>query len=782
MLDLSNNITERDLERRHDIVNHSPYADGFDNSGGSDEGMLDDMGFDMSDLFDDGTSGGGSGSNSFDSLGFGGFSGFGGTPNMSGGQSLVGGQSNLFGGPNMGNNPFMNNGQQQMQNQPKQKDFIDVLMETGADTAKDVGHILMDMLKSIKERSVDDIGYLSRNLILTGASLLGASLLLGITGIIADIDFIKFSGFSLQLMLCGGFTASFGMVGIGTSAFVLAGKGDSDAGSFSDIPDVVSNDNFTDSYEDNLGDELDELFGMDFDLESESTDNIFGNVSESDQEPEPEDDVFSSEPEDLNIDWDAAIKEVQENKYINRENLFSTFVPMFPPCTPKFALSKELDSGSKDFAALEIKCLKALALILNCTMEEVDTNLVSATENFFSYTLLLKRISKVKNYEAFAEELEIQLRSDSNDLSVNVTVYPEGDNYKIIITKGVEAIVSFGDVFKQQDVRDFFLDQKIKLPMITGIDELGNVILEDARNFDTMMITGKPRSGKSWYVLSILACLILFNSPEMVQMLIVDPKKSSLFKTLALMPHVFGLHDDKKILSILSDIIEVEAPRRKKILADHKCDDIWALHKKGVTLPILYIVIDEYLTVHGNLDSDQQKEFDTKIKIIISQLPSQGIRLIFIPHRATSVVSKTNRTMLQFTAAVRADTEEVNETLGIKGWKRSLTKPGDIALKSASMQVAKYVRGAALTMDDENNTKFIETAAKAFYKMGVDLPDMSMLRIACNRDEEAIQSELGGSSTRIQYNSDSEHSSNGSIDYKGVLETLDNDDIDFDSL
>jgi len=38
---------------------------------------------------------------------------------------------------------------------------------------------------------------------------------------------------------------------------------------------------------------------------------------------------------------------------------------------------------------------------------------------------------------------------------------------------------------------------------------------------------------------------------------------------------------------------------------------------------------------------------------------------MFIPHRATGLVDKTNRAMLQFVAAVRNDRAEIEEGLGI---------------------------------------------------------------------------------------------------------------------
>jgi hypothetical protein len=217
------------------------------------------------------------------------------------------------------------------------------------------------------------------------------------------------------------------------------------------------------------------------------------------------------------------------------------------------------------------------------------------------------------------------------------------------------------------------------------------------------------------------------------------------------MPHVFGLHNDSRILNIFDDIIEIEAPRRKKLLDANRCDDIWALRKKGIQLPLLYIVIDEFMSVIGNIEKEQKEEFNGKLKVIISQFPSLGIRLIFVPHRATGTVDKTQRTMLQFTAAVRADKADVEDTLGITKWNRALTQPGDLAIKTSSMQEAVYARGAALTRDDGDNTLFIETAAKAFYKMGVDIPDMSNMRFAYNRDEEYIKKELGGEGNRVQY-------------------------------
>lgn len=787
---LDNKISEEDRQRVSDIRNHPQYEAGFDDDfGGSSMGNDDFGGFGLSDdlnsLFDDGDSFGGGSSfgsdstfgsgSSFGDNSFGGGSSFG--DNSFGGGSSFGSDSTFgggsFGGSSFGNsspfggNPFGGStfgspfGPQNgtgVDQQVAKEDTLDKAIDAGVKATKNIGLLLLELLKSFKLRNVDDIGYLSRNMIIVGAVMLPVSLVIAIIGSIVGVKFISFSGLSTQLILCGGLSLTSGVLGIGITALVLSKVGEPEPGGVEAVEDIPSGeDNFTEEFESNIGSEFDDLFGDDFD-------SLFNETSSNDDIHE-DDKINEDEDEDVrlpmnvglsNLSLNDALENIEENQHLSRAKLFETFSILFPTCTPNFADKTEIDKSSKDFSTLETICLKALSNLANVQLEELNSHLETAYESFFSYELRLKRINKVKKTDDLAREVEAYMRDSSSDDDVNATVDIEGDFYKIVVTKGESAIVTFGDVLKQKYCSDFFLDTKNKLPMITGIDELGHVILDDAKNFDTMLIAGKPRSGKSWYVLSILASLMLFNSPEDVQFCIIDPKESNLFKTMALMPHVCGLHNDRRILQILDDIIEVEAPRRKKLLADNRCDDIWALRKKGIQLPVLYVVIDEYITIINNLEADDKKEFDAKIQTLISQLPSQGIRLIFVPHRATGIVNKTNRTMIQFTACVRADTADVVDTLGIQKWQRALTQPGDIAVKNSLMKSAAYVRGAALTTDDGDNTIFIETAAKIFYKMGVDIPDMRNMRVATNRDEEYIKNELGaGTGNRVQFDADS---------------------------
>lgn len=767
-MDLSNRVSSEDMQRVNDMHNHPTYEPGFEGGGDDMFGDFGDSGDsmgaqqdDLNSLFGDSSDGFGDSSGGFGSGGFGDSSGgFGSGTGGFGSESADGfGNSNGFGGSTGGfgsntngfgpSSPF---GQQQ-----QKPDTMDKLFDAGADAAKNLGEILVELFKSIKLRNADDIGYLSRNAVIGGAVMCGASLALLLIGKIASFSILSASGLMGQTLLCGGLMLGSGTLGLGTAALVLAKTGDRERGGIDNIPDIpAGDDNYTEEFETNIGDELDDMFDMDLDAMLDAEDEKESDSGFGDDTWNDDDETFMPGSDVATEEYDPSVylDNVQENSVINRQSLFNLFKPMFPKETPNFRDGHEIDKDSEDFNTLETICLKALANLANCQLEEVGSYLESAKDNFSSYELLLKRVNKVKKTDELAREIETYMRESPDDDAVTASVALTGDFYKIVVSKGMNAIITFGDIFQDQKCCDFFLNEKNKLPMVTGVDELGNVILEDAKNFDTMLIAGKPRSGKSWYVLSIIISLMLFNSPEDVQFCIIDPKESNLFKTIALLPHVCGLHNDEHILEILNDIIEVEAPRRKKLLSDNRCDDIWALRQKGIKLPILYVVIDEYITVVNNLDADEKKDFNLKMQTLISQLPSQGIRLLFVPHRATGIVDKTNRTMLQFTAAVRADAADVVDTLGIKKWDRALTRPGDIALKSSTMKNAAFVRGAALTTNDGANSMFIEQAAKAFYKMGVEMPDMSNMRIAVNRDEDYVRSQLQGTGKTLQYNAD----------------------------
>ena len=754
-INMGSNISQDDINRAKGMRNPSAF-DAGDNISDSDSGfdsMFDDNSFsDFDDIF------GSSNNSGSDPFGASSNGNNGGQVNGNGFDSLDSAFNNGTGIPT-GFQPTYNNGNNGAgQIQAAKPDRFDKALDAYASGMSNLGEVIVELVKSIKNRTADDFGAYSSNLIKTGMIGLVIFIALCAVSALTSVKFLSIKAFGGMMILSCSLCAGTGMICLGTAAMRIAGATRDSEPDIKNLPDAGSDkpDDATDDYEDSLGDIMDDLFNDDPDFNEPLDDpnedpfNLGGNAFE------PEDEPVEFKPntghESGSLDKIKKVDSIRENKLLSRKVLVEELVEFLPLENPNFAETHEIDPNDQVFGVIETYCLKAMANMLKCEMEEVDSSVVELIETFYSYEVKLKRVKSIKNMTELASEIEIYARKDPRDTGVSVSIDIVGDYFKAVITKGERELVTMGDCFQLKEVKDFFMNEKVKLPMICGINELGNVLTYDAKLFDTMLIAGKPRSGKSWYVLSIILSLALFNTPEDVQFIIVDPKEANLFNQISLLPHVAGLHNDSQVLQIMDDIISNEAPRRKKLLADNRVDDIWGLRDKGIKVPILYLVIDEYITVRMNL-GEQSKILDAKLQVMISQLPSLGIRVIFVPHRSIGIVDKTNRTMIQFTACVKSDIDEVNDTLGIKGWKRPLINPGDIALKTSATPDPMYVRGAALTKSDADNATLIETFAKAFYKMGVDLPDMSTLQIAANRDESLIREKLEADN-RVQYNAE----------------------------
>lgn len=760
-MNLADRVSNKDMQAIQDKRNPPEYEEGFepDNGDGGWDNVFDNTGDEFGGFsFDDPADGfeDNNGSNEGDV-----FSSF--SSNSFGDDSFGNNGMNMSGSLALGNNQ-----QNQQGNVPQTKpDLMDKAMDASTEALAKSYSIFKSLITSVSSRTADELGtYFNK--------IITVSIITGIIGIIVIIASalagkpkLGIDGLGLSLTIGAGLGCGTGFIGMGSAAMRIITHGEYVSESIDDIANdsgEQESESDAEEYDTNFDDLFSDLFGdgdgeedepgecEEENKESNSNEGgLFDNLLDSDSE---EEDVKEVDYEHVTDNVESDVRGIIDRKY-----LFNLFKDYFVKNTPGFSMRKEISPEDEMFNVVETLVIKALASVKKCDITDIKEVMERLVETYFCYEIKFERAKGVKNTDEISKEIEVYFREDSNDEGVVATVAIEGDYYKIVVTKGVNAIVTFGDCFELDEVCEYFLNTKKKLPFIGGIDDFGNPVLLDAKIYTTMLLAGKPRSGKSWYVDSILLALMTFNTPEDVQFLIIDPKESSLFYTIANMPHVCGIHNHKNIIPIFKDIIEKEGGLRKKILKDNKCDDIWELRDtKGIKLPVLYIVVDEFMTVMNSFESGEDKEFKKLMNVIITQLPSQGICLLFVPHRAQGVVDKTSRTNMAFTAAVRATSEVVNETLDIKGWTRSLVQPGDTALKVSDRPKAMFVKGAALTTSDAENKKLINAIAKTFYKMGIDIPDMSTIGRGYNRDEASIRRELMEdgvvSSSRVQYDLD----------------------------
>ena len=96
-----------------------------------------------------------------------------------------------------------------------QQSEVDKMVDASIDAAKSLGHIIIELFKSIKLRTIDDYGYLGSVLITTGAAISAASTVVGLIGGLNGLKFLSFQGLPLQLVLSGALTLGTGLTSMG---------------------------------------------------------------------------------------------------------------------------------------------------------------------------------------------------------------------------------------------------------------------------------------------------------------------------------------------------------------------------------------------------------------------------------------------------------------------------------------------------------------------------------------------------------------------------------------
>lgn len=743
---LDTRVSDADIEKIRNKRNNGGYAEGFTEEV-TDDSWADLLMKDTEDTFNIG-----------DTTGF--YTDENDSTANGGANQGVNNGAQMFGGaiPSvMNGGQFPNTGVQPIQGQVEQKeDFLDRLVMAIVSGTEATCHILVESIKSSRNRTADDWGYYCTNLIKVGGIFAIAGILVAIWAAIGGIEVLSIRrGLSFSLIVNGGFMLGLAVIGISLSALYIQKNTDKCMESLDTLDEIQpTNMESNSDYEKDVDDMFADYYGDDDEDEYWNT----GYEEPDYYEPEQNEqsyslsDVLSSmtqneepeEPEPNEIDTEALVEDVPDDYkgILNRKILFDTFKSFLPRKTQDFNYGEEITKGTDKFEQLETAMLKAISYAAKEPLDAIidQTELSSAYETYFTYELRVLRLRKLTRLEDIEREVLAYFKEPDDD-SVSCKCDIVGDFYKVVINKGARAMVTLGDVIELPEVEKFICNEGKKLPFVAGISIDGKPMLADAKDIESMLIVGLQRSGKSWYVLQILMTLMVFNNPEKIQFIIVDPKESTIFKSIANMPHIAGLHPGDRVMKVLNDVINIEAPRRKKLLADNNCEDIWELHKRGIELPILYIVIDEFLSLAN--DKSISKELTSMLMVIQTQFPSLGIRFMLVSHRAQGVVDKTIRSNMGFIAAIRAKNEVVCETLGVTKWKIPLASPGDMALyrKGADKDI-EFARSPVFTPTDKENRDLIKAIATAYYKMGFDMPDMSTVGSGFNRNEEKVMESL----------------------------------------
>jgi S-DNA-T family DNA segregation ATPase FtsK/SpoIIIE len=292
----------------------------------------------------------------------------------------------------------------------------------------------------------------------------------------------------------------------------------------------------------------------------------------------------------------------------------------------------------------------------------------------------------------------------------------------IEVPNKVKATVRLRNILQSEE----FQRRRSNLILALGEDVSGNYIFGDLEKMPHLMIAGSTGSGKSVCINSILLSLLYQNSPEDLQMILVDPKRVelSLYNDI---PHLKSgvIVENGKVIGALRWAIG-EMEKRYRLLQDTGSRDIASFNQKVAEgekrtyndpetnekveedlqkLPFIIIVIDELadlMQAHG-------KEVEGAIIRIAQMARAVGIHLVVSTQRPsveviTGLIKANITTRIAFQVATQIDSRTI---LDISGAEKLLGN-GDMLYLSANTSKPRRLQGILVSEEEVKKvTRFI---------------------------------------------------------------------------
>ena len=182
-----------------------------------------------------------------------------------------------------------------------------------------------------------------------------------------------------------------------------------------------------------------------------------------------------------------------------------------------------------------------------------------------------------------------------------------------------------------------------KKPLAVGFgkDLSGNVIYSEFNKFPHILVAGTTGSGKSIFIHSIISTLIMRASPDLLRIVLVDPKMVEMSKYKD-MPHLLCpiITEPDKTKVMLTKLVD-EMNHRYEIFSENgmvsEIDQYneWAEENGKELMPYIVVVLDEYADL-----IDRCKDIGLPVVSIAQKARAAGIHLLISTQRpSTNVIT-----------------------------------------------------------------------------------------------------------------------------------------------
>ncbi len=361
--------------------------------------------------------------------------------------------------------------------------------------------------------------------------------------------------------------------------------------------------------------------------------------------------------------------------------------------------------------------IKANANIIKRTLEnfgiDVEMGEISIGPTVTQYTLRPAEGVKLARITALHNDLSLALAAHPIRIEAPIPgkslVGIEVPNRSIALV-GLKALLS----------HKIFQEAHQPLLFALGRDVSGNPVFADLAKMPHLLISGATGSGKSVSIHTILTSFLYRNSPEVLRLILVDPKRVelSLYNDVA---HLLTpvITDSKMTIQALIWATR-EMDRRYDLLSEHKARDLESFNVLAAEsreelehLPYIVIVVDEL----ADLMAAYPREMEGSIIRIAQMARAVGIHLVVATQRPsveviTGLIKANITSRIAFQVASQIDSRTILDTAGAE----KLLGNGDMLFLAGDTAKPRRIQGAFISEPEVKRVvEFIRDGGEPLY-------------------------------------------------------------------
>jgi S-DNA-T family DNA segregation ATPase FtsK/SpoIIIE len=334
---------------------------------------------------------------------------------------------------------------------------------------------------------------------------------------------------------------------------------------------------------------------------------------------------------------------------------------------------------------------------------------------------------KISKVAGLSDDLALALRAPSIRI---VAPIPGKSVIGIEIPNNKREMVCLKEILSTQ----IYKNSNYKLTIALGKDITGIPFVTDLSKMPHLLVAGATGTGKSISLNAMINSLLFKASPDMVRLLMIDPKRIelSVYKDI---PHLLHpvVTQAKEATKALRWAVE-EMERRYMLLSDRGVRNIDAYNRKILkdrdgskaqqasdvpeeTLPHIILVIDEL----ADLMLVSAREVEEAITRLAQMARAAGIHLIIATQRPsvdvlTGIIKANFPTRISFQVSSKVDSRTILDTIGAE----SLLGDGDMLFMPPGVGKLMRIHGAYIAEEEVKRvTDFLRDQMKPEYDTSI---------------------------------------------------------------